>query len=266
MARVPRNPTTDYISVGSIAIDPLYQRAVESRWVRHLADNWDDNAVGLICVSLRADGLHYVIDGQHRHAAAQQLGLEYLPAEVWRNLSIPEEALMFLQRNEVRPVRRVDKFLAAVEAGSPDQCEILKLVEAAGWQISDESRDGNIRAVAALERIYGASSDASKERRPEALRVTLEIVRHAWGLDQDGTSGFLLDGLGKVVIRYGEQLDIESLIRKLSKYNGGPLALVGRSKELRSFINTTVPNCVAEMIVEVYNTGLRTTRLAAWRS
>lgn len=70
MARVPRNPTTDYISVGSIAIDPLYQRAVESRWVRHLADNWDDNAVGLICVSLRADGLHYVIDGQHRHAAA----------------------------------------------------------------------------------------------------------------------------------------------------------------------------------------------------
>lgn len=267
MARLARKtPNTDYIPVDRIRVDPAYQRDIKPTWVSYLAESWDDRAVGLICVSERIDGYFYVLDGHHRVEAARRLDIEFIPAEVWLRLTPSEEAEMFLQRNNDLNVRRVDKFLAAVTAGRSDQCEIIKIVEDAGWVISDSDNDGQIRAVAALERIYGASTDLDKQRRPEALRTTLEVVRRAWGFDQDGVAGFLLDGLGRFLIRYWEQVDIDRLIRKLSKYEGGPTALVGRSKELRAFIRTTVPNCVAEMLVETYNVGLRTNKLPGWRS
>jgi len=267
MARLTKtNPTNDYIAIADIRVDPIYQRGCVPAWVSRLADRWDENAIGMICVSRRSDGLFYVIDGQHRYEAALRVGVDLLPAEIWHNLTVPEEAAMFLQRNDARAVRAFDKFLAAVEAGSPDQCDILKIVHAAGWELGDQDADGTIRAVNALERVYGATADETKDRRPEALRVTLETLKRAWGSDQDAAAGYLLDGLGKFIIRYDDQIDLDVLIRKLSKYDGGPTALVGRSKELRSFIRTTVPNCVAELIVELYNTGLRTRKLSAWRT
>jgi len=268
MARLPHtNPTNDYIPVSKIRVDLVYQRDTNPRWVRELVETWDENSVGIICVSLRKDGFYYVLDGQHRVEAAKELGIDLLPAEIWTRLAASDEARMFGGRNNTRTVRKMDRFLAAVEAGSPDQCEIVKIAYASEWEINDDPQmDGAIRAVAALERVYGASSDPTKVRRPDDLRSTLETVRRAWGSDKDGVAGFLIDGLGRFFIRYGDQVDGDLLIRKLSKYDGGPLALVGRSKELRGFVRTTVPNCVAELIVETYNRGLRTKKLAAWRA
>ena len=261
------NPTNDYILVSKIRVDHTYQRGITPRWVQELVANWNETSAGIICVSLRKDGFYYVIDGQHRYAAAKELDIDLLPAEIWHRLVVPEEARMFVERNNTRGIRKIDKFLAAIKSGSPDQCEILKIAHAAGWEINDnQKQDGAIRAVAALERVYGASSDQTKTRRPDDLRSTLETVRRAWGLDKDGVSGYLLDGLGRFFIRYGDQIDGDILIRKLSKYAGGPLALVGRSRELQSFVRSTVPNCVAELIVETYNRGLRTNKLATWRT
>ena len=269
MARLTQrtNPTNDYIPVSKIRVDHIYQRDTTPRWVQELVANWDRNSIGMICVSIRKDGIYYVLDGQHRVEAARELDVDLLPAEIWHNLAVSDEARMFVQRNNTRGIRRIDKFLAAVESGSPDQCNILKIAHAAGWEISDtQSQDGAIRAVVALERVYGASSNRTKDRRPDELRSTLETVRRAWGLDKDGVAGYLLDGLGRFLIRYGDQIDRDILVRKLSKYHGGPTALIGRSKELQSFVRTTVPNCVAELIVETYNRGLRTKKLAAWRA
>ena len=268
MPRLTRsNPTNDYISVVKIRTDPTYQRDANPRWVERLATGWDRNSIGMICVSVREDGLYYVIDGQHRVEAARTLDVDLLPAEIWHRLTISEEARMFVQRNTTRGVKRVTMFLSSVEAGTPDQCEILKIVHAAGWEVNDNANnDGTIRAVGVLERIYGVSTNGTKDRRPNELRTTLETVKRAWGADQDAVAGFLLDGLGRFFIRYGDQIDGDLLVRKLSKYDGGPRALVGRSKELRGFVRSTVPNCVAELVVETYNRGLRTKKLAAWRT
>lgn len=259
------NPVHDYIPVSKLRVDPAYQRGLKAPHVKRLADGWDENAVGLLCVSLRSDGLYYIIDGQHRHAGGLTVGVEYLPCEVWHGLTPSEEAAMFIERNATLNVRAFDKFRAAVEAGKPDQCEIQKVVESAGWILAEDQGDRKIRAVASLERVYGAGRE-DEPRHPERLRTTLEVLHRAWGYDQDAASGHLIDGLGRVVGRYGDELDHEVLIRKLAKYPGGPLALVGRAKELRAFINTTVPNCVAELIVETYNRGLRSSQVTGWRA
>ncbi len=268
MPRLTRsNPTNDYILVTKIRTDPAYQRETNPRWVERLATGWHRNGMGTICVSLREDGLYYVIDGQHRVEAARTLDVDLIPADIWHNLDVSDEARMFVERNTTLGVKRIDRFLASVKAGTPDQCDILKIVHAAGWEVSDNANnDGNIRAVGVLERIYGVSANGTKDRRPNELRTTLETVKRAWGADQDAVAGFLLDGLGRFFIRYGDQIDGDLLVRKLSKYDGGPRALVGRSKELRGFVRSTVPNCVAELIVEIYNRGLRTTKLAMWRT
>jgi hypothetical protein len=259
------NPVHDYIDIGLLELDRAYQRILNSSWVKGLVETWDDGALGMLCVSLRADGKYYIIDGQHRFFAALALGVEFLPCEIWTGLLPSDEARMFVERNTRRTVPAFAKFRAAVEAGAPDQCEIQKIVEAAGWRLAEEGGDGKIRAVAALERAYGANGK-DEVRHPDRLRTTLEILHRAWGYDRDAVAGHLVDGLWRVVGRYGDELDHDTLIRKLAKYSGGPLALIGRAKELRSFINTSVPNAVAEIVVEAYNRGLRTTQLPGWRS
>lgn len=266
MRSIHKNPTFEKVPVRLIKVDPAYQRELKNSHVFRLADNWEGRKAGAIAVSLRPDGFYYAFDGQHRLAAAKERGIEELWCEVWRNLVPSDEAGLFFARNDDLNVRAFDKFRALVEAGDPDRCEIAKIVHDTGWALGDNDQDGQIRAVSALERVYGVSRNSDAERHPDRLRTTLEVIHRAWGYDQDGVAGFLLDGLGKVIGRYGDQLDHEMLIRKLSKYPGGPTALVGRSKELRAFINTTVPNCVAELIVETYNKGLRRTQITGWRS
>lgn len=264
----PTNPSLETVAVSDMRFIPGNRDIFERNLTKFRP--WNDRAAGVVELSLRDDGYYWILDGQHRiHEAAINAAPTEMLAKVWRKLSHAEEADVWLTLNRDRTAfKATEKFRAAIIAQHADQLSILRIAEELGYKIGDDQGDGIIRAVSALEWVYGAGRAAHLPRRPGTLESTLGVLSRAWGYDQDAVAGELIRGLGAFIVRYEGQIDIPDLTHKLSKYSGGPLALVGRAKHLRAAIGATVPNCVAEAIVETYNKGRRSanTRLPGWRS
>jgi len=66
------------LEIRKIKVDDLvadqYQRGINKSHTKDIAKRFDPRLTGLPIVSIR-DGVWYVIDGQHRVAAAKELGI-----------------------------------------------------------------------------------------------------------------------------------------------------------------------------------------------
>ena len=60
-----------WVRLDQMKISPVAQRALNQSWVDRLAAEFNPDVMGLLHVSHR-DGWFYVVDGQHRRAAAIQ--------------------------------------------------------------------------------------------------------------------------------------------------------------------------------------------------
>jgi hypothetical protein len=105
------------LNKGLLQVSPAYQRnLVESKAVS-MASAWSWFACGTIIVGKR-NGVFWVIDGQHRVAAAKRRSdIKTLPCLVFESDSIAQEAQGFLDANTGRrPVFSTDKYRAALAA------------------------------------------------------------------------------------------------------------------------------------------------------
>lgn len=105
------------LNKGLLQVSPAYQRnLVESKAVS-MASAWSWFACGTIIVGKR-NGVFWVIDGQHRVAAAKRRSdIKTLPCLVFESDSIAQEAQGFLDANTARrPVFSTDKYRAALAA------------------------------------------------------------------------------------------------------------------------------------------------------
>ena len=112
-----------------------------------------------------------------------------------------------------------------------------------------------MRCVTALKKVYGF--DGGK-----ALALTLETVVAAWGRTEAAVDGKIIEGVGLVHCHYNGAIDLAALSKKLAKYPGGASGLLGDAKGLRQFRHASLPRCVAETVIETYNVGRKTGRLA----
>lgn len=248
-----------------IRVDPDTQRQLRPAWVKWLATHWDDDYVGLLHISLR-DGVPYVTDGQHRVFAARLRG-EYdrmFECRVYRDLEKSDEARLFNGLNTTKSVRAYDTFAVRLNYDADAQA-IDRMVRSVGLKISDQSKDGNISAVKALENVYFGRLFRSKEATPEALQETLRTLTEAWGTARDAVVGPMIEGIGAVHLRYGDLIDETNLVRKLAKYDGGPLRVLGNAKIRRELVKSTIWRAVAEVVVDAYNKGRRSSQLPTWR-
>jgi hypothetical protein len=256
--------STMWIKANSIRIDPDRQRAWRKARIVELANNWDDDAVGILHISRRKDAF-YAIDGQHRIMACRLRGTpeHLLECKVYENLTKPEEARMFRGLNKQLNVRLYDDFRIALNY-DPEAIAINKTIEAVGLSISDQSTDGHLTAIKACQDVYRGVPFRAKEPTPWALARALRTATGAWGKQRDAVSGSMILGLGAVHLRYGDAIDLEQLERKLTKFAGGPLAVVARAQTRRTMTKSTVWRAVAEVVVDIYNQGRRSTQLDAF--
>ena len=96
------------------------------------------------------------------------------------------------------------------------------------------------------------------------LKRTLGICLESWGNGSDSFNGDIVVGLGHVMLRHGDTIDVDKMVRKLKQYPGGPLRLLGNAKGLRAASGGTVANAVATVIVNLYGHGRG--GLPHWRS
>lgn len=277
-AEAPQSPTV-FVALKNLSVDYSYQRPLNETRVADLARAFDPDALGLIVVSLRADGKFFIIDGQHRVAAARQMlgdDNQLIECEVLRGLSRSEEAVAFKQRNDRLGMSAVDKFLSGLAGKEPQTVAIAGIVEQCGFKVDRQKRDGLIPAVGALVLVYtgfrGGKAAQSKSiingsdrAVPDLLRSTLKLIRNAWGDSKDGVNGSVIEGVGRFLAARQRVVELPELASKLAQFPGGPLALIGKARGLANLQGGTVASNVAEVIVDTYNKSRRVGKIETLR-
>lgn len=259
-------PEVRQIPLNLLGVDPRVQRSQDARRSNKIAAELNLDAVGLLCVSQRDDGTYWIIDGQHRAEALRVNGFgnDLVACEIYTGLSLADEAAMFRLRNNTAKPQYIDKFRVRLVEGDPDALDVMEILRSRGWLLIGQEGNaaGRISAVQSLERIYAVD----KTSKPTAAERTIATVTAAWSHDDNGVDGRLIDGLGRVFLRYGSALDSGDIIDRLRKYPGGAGALIGKARGLKDLMGGTLSTAFAEMFVELYNKGRRTRALPPWRS
>lgn len=135
-------PSLEFRPIADLQIDDSYQRSIDigasQSLVKRIAREWDWGLCQPLNVARREDGALYVIDGQHRLAAARARGDIYdLPCVVVATRSPDEEAAAFVALNQQRrPLTKLDLFKAALAAGDDGALVIQRAVTDAGLTIA----------------------------------------------------------------------------------------------------------------------------------
>jgi len=243
------------VVLSSLAVDPDVQRNLDNRRVDKMVSDFNEEALGVITVSHRGHGVFFIVDGQHRSAAARLVkGDDWrIQARVFEGLTLEEEAAMFRILNNTAKVGALDLFRVRVIEGEKIAVYIDEMLNRHKFKVGANL----FAAVAAAERIY--------TRDPMALERTLAVIARAWGHDGAATDGRVVEGLGLVFARYGDSVDADSLGERLAKASDAA-SLIGRAHTYRDIIKRSVPQCIAEIIVETYNKQRSTRALPPWRS
>lgn len=256
-ARVEREARLRWVPVAKMSYFDFAQRE-KTNWARvhEIAANFDLEQLGTPTVNER-DGVFYLLDGAHRVEALKEIGYGDQQVQCWAysGLSDAEMAEVFLKLNDTLAVSAMDKFRVGVNAGREEECDIDRIVRAQGLHVSRDRGEGAIRAVGTLRRIY-------RRGGPSVLARTLGIVRDAYG--SAGFESVVVDGIGLLVQRYGTDLDVPTLVQRLSNTHGGVNGLLGRAAVLRKQTGTQVGHCVAAAAVDIMNAGRGGKKLPSW--
>lgn len=239
------------LEVRRLRLHNAVNREVKPGRVKYLVNNMDPDALGRFAVW--QDGRNfYVIDGQHRKLALEELGLPDWPVrcDVYQGMSFADACRQFLQLNNQLNVASFDKFDKGVKAGYEECVETKRIVEAAGFKIHPAAREGHLAAAQSAVDVY-------KLDRGESLEKTLRWVTGAWGHTASAAEGHILRGFGQVALRFDGAIDEPSLITKLAKYPGGPANLIGSARQRREFKGGSIGRNVAALVVDLYNKGRR---------
>lgn len=212
-------PAIEWQPLTALQIDPSYQRSLETpiseQLIRNMATSWDWRLCAPLTVSRRADGGLYVIDGQHRLAAAQMRSdVPELPCVISSFDSIADEARLFVDANTlVRKATPLDKFHARVVAGDEDAVEINRIVEAAGLKIGRSQykiREEEVCCVAVLSRLF-------KQYGMKILSAALVNMAEAWPGQRVGSADEMLPALCLIAYNPPSGFDPDLFVDVLSK-------------------------------------------------
>ena len=212
------------VPVSLIKVDHKDYQREERKHVIKMTKEWDDTQCTLLLVNYRsAEGWFYVIDGQHRTVAARILGIEYLPCEIFINLTVEEEARRFLYYNTgTKSLTPFDTFKANICWGEPNDVAIKEVCDKYNVTIIDRGKNKrNLRSVSIVRSIYRNGGTA-------ALEWILKLIEEVhWEDFKETYSADILWGLSSVYMKYlgnllGARKNLIAFMR-----NSNPAEIIG---------------------------------------
>lgn len=242
------------VRMADLKVDHTYQRGLDDKHVKKIAENIRPEMLGVIVVSERDDGL-YILDGQHRHGGylAAGKGDTMIAVDVRRGLTLQQEAELFYQLNGPmgqKAVRAYFKFRARVVAEEPIAVEIDQIVRSIGLRMAEGKAKLTIAAPQAAERIH---------TRCHNLKATLRVLTalsRACGLDAAAYDKEMIEAVGWFLYDF-PSADHEVLVKKLQAVAGkhGIQAIVDAlAHERRTWKSEPARSCVVNTMVKFYNT------------
>ncbi|MCC6959432.1 MAG: hypothetical protein IT301_06255 [Dehalococcoidia bacterium] len=253
----PRQSHLRWVELGVCKVFPAAQGEFRPAHRDYIAANFDLEAVGFPAVSFR-DGTYWIIDGQHRVAAALKFGFgltDKLQMEVYEGLTPAGEAELFIERNTVKAKSAWDRFKVSVTAGREEECHIDRLVRAQGLMVAGHRSSTTIASIGALREIYRLAG-------PSEFSRTLRVIRDAFGAA--GFDADVIRGVGRFLHRYGLAVDEAMLVKRMAAVAGGLNGLRQSAQKLRLQMGYTFPECIASEVTKAYNRVSGGKKLPPW--
>lgn len=228
-----KNNSTNFIyrQVDSSRIfsDPAYQRPVDYKRVKLIADKFNPDLVNPIKVSERG-GKYYVFDGQHTLAALKMRnGNENLPVDckIYKGLSQADEAQLFSEQNGIsRVVESSAKMKALYIAGDVEIIEMHDAINSAGikFDFTKNKTDFKIIACSTIFRIF-------KKTTASEFQEILSLIRESWCGQQDSFNKEILGGMYLFCKTYKGRYDKNKAISQFRKIS--PQKIIREGKLFR---------------------------------
>lgn len=251
-----------WIPKDDLHVNRSYQRVLTESKVKQIAANWMWPAFGVLTVGTR-DGSHYVMEGQHRWAAAlRRSDISSLPCVVFTMKHVAEEAHVFLTANTLRrPVSAVEKFSASIIEGSPPAIKLSELIAKTGRVVTQNPKMHNgIRCIAALLDLQSTNASALERVLPMASEICRDrslnerIVRALHFIEvqllRDGGRSLSVPNWRKRILSISYETYLDHINRAAVFYARGgdkvfahgALEAINRGLRIRLKLNTTGRN------------------------
>ena len=130
---------------------------------------------------------------------------------IYADLEYEQAADIFAnQKKHTRPLKSIEIFNAHIEAENDVQLTIKSIVESYNLTISSRKVPGHISAVSALEYIFDKYGYHVLDR-------SLFLLVSTWEGEVDSLSCNMLKGIAKLIVAYGDNLNDEQFVDRLSK-------------------------------------------------
>ncbi len=247
------------VTLASLKVDPVYQRELTADFVERLANAWDMVTAGTIVVSKRPSGDLYIVDGQHRAAAALRAGETHILAQVVNEPSAEEEARLRLRGNFKRNDRITEVFRARLAANDDVATAMQRICKEFDTQINMvPTTNTGINAVSAIEKLY-------KLDKGVTLITVLSLLKKVFGeIHPDVASSNILKGLTWFLMKHQGDCDMERFERCF-KTMGTP-ALVRSTRAHQASLGSTLWVNTYRALVTMYNEGLSDASKLEWRT
>jgi len=249
------------MKVTEFSVDPSVQRQLNEPRVAKIVKDFKPRMLGLITASRRLDGRAYILDGQHRIAAARTAGYTgYVATRLYENLTVAEEADLFLDLNDTRKVSALDKFLVRATKGDPAAAAMKGALERYGLKVSSQHSGGMFAAIVALERVYSGFMTHASEPRLDLIEAVLHVLTRAYGTENRAAfQANTVQGVGLILHVFGKRVDPDELVDALRSVPADALAIKGRS--VKDLEGGTGAQGVAKVLLSAYNKGKSARRL-----
>lgn len=257
-----QQPSTQNIKIRAdkLHVHPVAQRAIVKTHLDRIIKNLDLDKIGPIhCVRYKINGRteYWIVDGQHRIAALMAMGLGEWEVDVILHLAVKNDdgaCNLFIGLNTKVAINQYALFHNEVVAEHEPALTVSRIYSEFKLVPRCSAGNGNIRCFQACKRIVSKGGE-------DLLRSTFGIAISAWGRTEGAVDGHIVEGISRFLEAH-QDCDLETFRTKLSKYPGGPTALIGNARGIRQIRGVgSLANCLYEALVGVYNTGRRTGKI-----
>lgn len=251
--------TIEVVALADLRVDPVYQRDLTAQFVERLAEKWDIVTAGTIVVSKRPDGNLYIVDGQHRAAAAVRAGETHILAQVVNEPSAEEEARLRLKGNVKRTDRVFEVFRARLASGDETALAIERILGDFGTQVNMvPTMNTGINAITAVEKLYKLDGGVT-------LITVLSLLKKLFGeIRPEFASSDLLKGLTWFLAHHGDVIDTERFERVFRMT--GPSTLSRSARAHKASLGGALWVNTYRALVTMYNEGLSDASKLEWKT
>lgn len=243
------------VNLKSMRVPPalVIQREFRPAWGNYLAANLDLNDLGFPIINAR-DGVHWLVDGQHRVFALREngFGSDQIDCEVFDNLTDQQMADLFLSRSRAKAISPYDRFHVACTAGYQRESDIRRAVEANGVKIGRNKEENTVSAIGALGKVYDRAGGAHTGE--VIVGQVIRTIKSSFAGDPTGFEAGVIEGLGLVFNRYNGKTNERDLSARLAATS--VRGLLRRAESQRERTGNLKTQCIAATVVDIYNKGM----------